>query len=151
MDLKKEYQVKQILTKDTYPVRHPVLRSGRPVATCAFGGDDLSSTIHLGLFNEDNIIGVASFMQSKHELFSEKSQYQLRGMAILKPFQGKGLGEIILSHGETLLKEQSIDLIWCNARIIAVNFYKRRGYKTKGTPFDIPNIGQHYIMYKVLT
>lgn len=147
---KKEYHVKQINAKDTYPIRHPILRSGKPIETCAFRGDDLASTIHLGLFDKDNLIGVASFMKNTHHVFAKKKQYQLRGMAILQVFQGKGLGNILLSHGEELLQQNNVELIWCNARILAINFYRRGHYKTKGVSFDIPNIGMHYLMYKFL-
>ncbi|TBN15497.1 GNAT family N-acetyltransferase [Hyunsoonleella pacifica] len=150
MLLKQDYRVKEILAEETHLVRHPVLRTGKPVNTCIFNGDDLPSTIHLGLFNNNNLVGVVSFMQVKHEAFIETPQYQLRGMAILKTYQGKGLGNILLEYGETLLKQKNIDLIWCNARKIAVNFYKRRGYKIKGTSLNISDIGEHFMMYKVL-
>lgn len=150
MLVKKEYQVKEISAEETYLVRHPVLRTGKPIATCAFVGDNLASTIHLGLFHKNNIIGVVSFMQTKHELFNKTSQYQLRGMAILQPYQGKGLGNILLQYGEALLANKNVDLIWCNARKKALNFYKRRAYKIKGTSFNISDIGAHFRMYKVL-
>ena len=150
MATKEDYQVKQILAKETYLVRHPILRTGKPLETCAFSGDDLPSTIHLGLFNNSSIIGVASFMKNNNNEFFKKSQYQLRGMAIIETFQGKGLGKMLLRKGEQLLKDKKTGLIWCNARIKAINFYKRNGYKITGVPFEIPEIGKHYIMYKLI-
>lgn len=150
MATKEDYQVKQILAKETYLVRHPILRTGKPLETCAFSGDDLPSTIHLGLFNNSSIIGVASFMKNNKNEFFKKSQYQLRGMAIIETFQGKGLGKMLLRKGEQLLKDKKTGLIWCNARIKAINFYKRNGYKITGVPFEIPEIGEHYIMYKLI-
>ena len=71
-------------------------------------------------------------------------------MAVLKPLQGKGLGKTILRHGEVLLKEKNVNIIWCNAREIAVNFYKKNGYQIIGESFNIKDIGLHYAMYKVL-
>ncbi|GAL68931.1 hypothetical protein JCM19301_2950 [Jejuia pallidilutea] len=50
MATKEDYQIMQICAKETYPVRHPVLRTGKPIETCAFNGDDLPSTMHIGLF-----------------------------------------------------------------------------------------------------
>jgi ribosomal protein S18 acetylase RimI-like enzyme len=150
MATKEDYQIMQICAKETYPVRHPVLRTGKPIETCAFNGDDLPSTMHIGLFYKNTIVGVASFMKTNNNQFSKQLQYQLRGMAILETFQGKGLGKLVLNYGEALLKNKDTELIWCNARTAAVNFYKRRDYKITGTPFNIAEIGEHYTMYKVL-
>lgn len=151
MAAKEEFSVKEISAEETYPVRHPILRAGKPLNTCAFNGDDLETTVHLGIFNKNTVIGVASIMKTSNDLFTETLQYQLRGMAVLQEFQGKKLGKMLLEHGEDLLQERNIELIWCNARIIAVNFYKRNGYKITGDPFEIDEIGTHYKMYKTLT
>jgi predicted GNAT family N-acyltransferase len=131
-------------------VRHPVLRSGKPIESCVFDGDDLETTIHLGIFFHDELVGICSFFKNNHENISEENQYQLRGMAILNKLQGKGLGNIILSYGETLLKNKNVNTIWCNAREVAINFYKKNGYKTIGSSFNIKDIGLHYVMYKNL-
>ncbi|MEC3905491.1 GNAT family N-acetyltransferase [Tamlana sp. 2201CG12-4] len=143
-----KYQIKQISAEDTYDVRHPVLRSGKPIETCIFKGDNLETTIHLGIYYNGSIIGVCSFFYNSHKDISESNQYQLRGMAILKKYQGKGTGKTILSYGENLLKQKNINLIWCNAREVAVNFYKRNGYRTIGKSFNITDIGLHYVMSK---
>lgn len=145
------FKIKLISAKDTYAVRHPILRKGKPVETCAFNGDNLKSTFHLGLYNTNTLIGVASFMKAPNNLFDNATQYQLRGMAILKSFQGKNLGHTLLAYGENLLKQNHCNLVWCNARIVALNFYKRNGYKTIGNVFNIPEVGEHYTMYKLLT
>ena len=92
-------QIKEISSLETYSVRHPVLREGRPIEDCSFDGDDLSTTFHLGLFYEDVLVGVASFMKNNHVLFLDDNQYQLRGMAVLKTYQGKQLGDILFLHG----------------------------------------------------
>lgn len=94
------------------------------------------------------MIGVSSFFKNHHPSISKENQYQLRGMAILKEHQGKGIGNIILNYGEKFLKEKNIDIIWCNAREVAINFYKRNGYIIIGEPFTIKDIGLHYVMYK---
>lgn len=131
-------------------VRHPVLRTGKPIATCVFEGDLLKTTIHFGIFKNTRLIGVCSFFKNPNPNITEKHQYQLRGMAVLKAYQGKGLGKIILQFGEQLLKEKNTKLVWCNAREVALNFYKKNGYQIIGEPFNIKDIGLHYMMYKTL-
>jgi len=142
--------IKQISSIETYLVRHPVLRAGRPIEDCEFSGDNLESTIHLGLYYNNTLAGVATFLKQDNSVFNEGSNYQLRGMAVLKRHQGKKLGKALLKHGEALLKSKGISLVWFNAREVAISFYKRNGYTIIGDSFEIPIIGIHFVMYKKL-
>jgi len=148
--------IKQITSQETYPVRHPVLRVGRPLEDCAFNGDDLESTIHLGAFYDKELVAVASLMKNNDATFKELNHlmddnaYQLRGMAVLQNKQGHGLGKKLLQHAEVTMKEKNVSLLWFNARIIAIDFYKKLGYEINGEPFEIDRIGTHYKMYKQL-
>lgn len=147
---KNHLHIKIISAKETYPVRHPILRTGRPLEDCHFEGDDSDNTFHLGLFDKEKLIGVASFFKNTNPKFDTANQYQLRGMAILSSYQGIGLGKMILQYGENELINNSTSLIWCNAREIAVSFYEKLHYKKIGEPFYIKNIGLHYVMFKKL-
>ncbi len=140
--------IKVITPQETHSVRHPVLRAGRPIEDCMFDGDDLETTLHLGLFSNKKLIGVATFLENIKPLFKDQLQFQLRGMAILKEEQKKGFGALLLEEGERLLKNKNANLIWFNAREIATSFYKKKGYKIIGEPFEITNIGPHYLMTK---
>lgn len=144
------YEVKEISAEETIAVRHPVLRKGRPIEDCVFVGDNEASTFHLGLFESDKLIGVATFVKDCHEAFQESPQYRLRGMAVLEEHQGQGLGDVLLKAGETELKQRNIPFLWFNARKIAWNFYLRNGYNIYGEPFEMTGIGTHYVMYKSL-
>ena len=119
--------------------------------SCVFDGDNLETTIHLGIFIKNNLVGVSSFFKKSNSIISsETAQYQLRGMAVLKSYQGKGLGRILIEHGENLLKEKQIEIVWCNAREVAINFYKKNNYHIIGEAFILKDIGLHYTMYKNL-
>ena len=41
-----------------------------------------------------------------------------------------------------------VDVLWCNARMVAIRFYKSLGFKIIGDIFNIEGIGPHYYMYK---
>jgi GNAT superfamily N-acetyltransferase len=69
-------------------------------------------------------------------------------MAILQEYQGKKYGKQLLLGCEMYVLGQKPDLIWFNAREIAVPFYENSGYKIVGEPFEINEIGTHYIMFK---
>lgn len=145
-----KFYIREISSQETFKVRHPVLRQGRPIEDCAFEGDELETTIHLGLYINEQLISVATFLSNKNDIFPEIRQYQLRGMAVLKSYQGQQLGQYILKHGEQLLTEKRVVRVWLNAREHAVNFYKNNHYQIVGQPFEINKVGMHYVMTKRL-
>lgn len=141
-------EIKKISSRDTFLVRHPILREGKPIESCQFDGDDLEITTHFGLFIDKNITGVLSVFKNNNVIFSSENQFQIRGMAILKDFQRKGFGDELIKHAEVYIKSQFGKLIWFNARESAVPFYEKLGYIKIGEPFFIADIGIHYIMKK---
>ena len=142
--------IKKISAEETFTVRHPVLRKGKPIESCHFDGDELATTQHFGLFENNQLEGVISLFENSHSLFKDKRQAQIRGMAVLENNQGKGFGRLLVEHAESALKLQNIDLIWFNARENAVGFYQKLGYEIIGNAFDIKDVGIHYVMWKRL-
>jgi len=143
--------IKQISALDTFPVRHPVLRDGKPVESCHFDGDNLQSTIHFGLFESDKLRAVISLFEKKNSRFETDKQFQIRGMAVLQQHQKKGFGEILILNAEHYCVQEGSNLIWFNARQTAVGFYQKMGYAVIGMPFQIEDVGEHVVMYKKLT
>ena len=141
-------EIKKINSIDTYPVRHEVLRKGKPIETCQFKGDDDENTIHFGLYQNERLIGIISIFKEKNDLFSETNQFQIRGMAVLEAFQGKGFGAELIKEAENHCINLNADLIWFNARENAVPFYKKLNYIIIGDSFLIPDVGIHFAMYK---
>ncbi|MDR7209308.1 GNAT family N-acetyltransferase [Flavobacterium piscis] len=140
--------IKEISAEETFIVRQPVLRKGKPVESCIFEGDNLDTTHHFGLFENKNLTGIISLFTTSNPIFAEKKQTQIRGMAVLEEHRKKGFGEALVSYCETYCVSQDVQLIWFNARIEAVDFYKKMRYKTIGKPFDIKEVGEHFLMFK---
>lgn len=139
-------QVKQIDAKDTYRVRSTMLRPGLELTHCHFDGDFDDLTFHLGAYDSDVLASVASFYLRSHKDFKEEYQYQLRGMATLKDYQHRGYSRSLLKTAFPLIKANHVNLLWCNAREEAVDFYKKAGFEIKSDIFQIPDIGAHYLM-----
>lgn len=142
--------IKEIPSKETYIVRQPVLRKGKPIESCIFEGDDLNTTHHFGLFDNEELTGIISLFRQTNTIFADENQAQIRGMAVLDSHQKKGFGEALVKHCENYCKETNTDLIWFNARTSAVGFYKKMNYQIIGKPFDIKDVGEHYLMFKKL-
>jgi ribosomal protein S18 acetylase RimI-like enzyme len=137
--------IKKISAADTYPIRLEILRKNIPLPY-KFTGDLDSDTFHLGVFQNSKIIAVSSFMKVKNNNFSGE-QFQLRGMATLIEFQGLGAGRLMMQEALSILRALNIDCLWCNARLVAIEFYKKAGLQTFGEKFTIPYIGDHYLMF----
>lgn len=142
-------QVKQIDYRDTYPIRHQMLRPGRPIETCHFEGDDNDLTFHLGAYVDEKLASVASFYFKSHpEIKDQEYQYQLRGMATLPEYQNQGLSRALLKTAFPIIQNNHVKLLWCNARVGAAGFYENCGFIRVGEEFEIPDVGPHYLMLK---
>lgn len=145
-----EIAIREIATSETYAVRHPVLRPGRPLESCYYPKDDDSQTFHLGAFLDGKLCGVATYLQDRHPDFTNLLQYRLRGMAVLQECQGLGLGRQLVEAAELRLMQLDCELVWFTAREAAEGFYARLGYQRIGEYYDEPLLGPHCYMYKRL-
>ena len=133
-------------------LRHRLLRVGLPKESAQFPGDELPATWHLAVFNSRDIdappISCASFMLNSYQ---DEPAWQLRGMATDDGYQGKGFGGELLRCGETVIAADSnVPRFWCNARVPAIRFYEKHGWKVDSDEFEIPTAGPHRKMVKSL-
>ena len=144
------FLVKEIKPKDCYFIRHQVLWQHKSFDDCGIDIDDQEGAFHLGAYKDDQLICVASFFKQSKAKFSEKNQYRLRAIATLPSAQNTGAARALLNTAFQILKEKGQNLLWCDARIIAIGFYEKLGFEKLGDRYSIPIIGLHYLMYKTL-
>ncbi len=142
-------EIKSITAEETYPIRKAELRRNVSLSH-KMNGDEEEDTLHLGLFQEGDLLGIVSLMRSSLPSFAEQPQYQIRGMATSSAHQGRGYGKMLLAEAEKRLKALGVEFVWCNARVVALDFYRQMGYSVLGSVFELPEIGPHYKMYKRL-
>jgi ribosomal protein S18 acetylase RimI-like enzyme len=147
--------IERVEKHKVYPLRLQVLRPGGVLSDCVFPGDEDAHTLHLAAFDSGTeLVGVASFYRaSLHAVFGDHP-VQLRGMATHPSVRGKGYGKALVrfalhffSANEADLSEKAPDVMWCNAREVAVLFYESLGFQIASPRFDIPGIGAHRVMY----
>lgn len=139
--------LKKIAVEETYPLRIDILRNGKAI-NFHFVGDTNKDTIHLGAFLDNRCIGIVTLIPNSHKTFPNILTYQLRGMAVEKSLQKQGVGKFLIAESLRFLRDGGkCEILWCNARIIAIEFYKKMGFSTKGNKFQIPNVGPHYMMF----
>ena len=141
-------RIQFIKTAETYPLRLQVLRPGGEPEDAHFATDRTDGAFHLGARSGNSVIAIASFHPEKHAGLKGWKQFRLRGMATHPDHVGKGIGKAMLTFAMDHLKAQHADLLWCNARVLAVPFYEKLGFIREGPEFDIPGIGGHFLMHR---
>jgi ribosomal protein S18 acetylase RimI-like enzyme len=142
--------VEQARLEDVIEIRHKILRAGQPRTNCYYPEDSYKNTIHFIAKKNEEIIGCASIYKESHADFTLRESWRIRGMAVLESFQGQAVGTHLLETCINHAIKMKGDVIWCNARIDAVKFYKHSGFKIIGSEFEIPDIGPHFLLAKNL-
>ncbi|MFD0795055.1 GNAT family N-acetyltransferase [Mucilaginibacter litoreus] len=143
--------IKFISADDVLPIRNEVLREGElTLDECRFQNDDQEGAFHLGFFVDEELVSVASFHPQGYKDFKGRA-YQLRGMATLENYRGKGYGNMLVNFAITYLRGQQVNYMWCNARKKAVPFYLSVGFEVISPEFNISGIGPHHVMYVKIT
>jgi N-acetylglutamate synthase-like GNAT family acetyltransferase len=123
-------------------LRYKMLRQpwGQPIDTAR---DELESK-SLNIFIEDNgkVVACARLQENEGRIG------QIRYMAVADDYQGRGLGQLLLSYIEKKAKERALEKIELQARENAVGFYSRHGFITREKTFLLWNTIQHYLMEK---
>lgn len=131
-------------------LRGEVLRPGQPPEQLVFDADDAPETLHAAVILGGTVVAVATVIRQECPTMSAPSAWRLRGMATSASMRGRGLGAALLSHCEEHARAHGGALLWCNARVGARAFYERAGMEVAGERFDIPPIGEHFLMTKAL-
>jgi predicted GNAT family N-acyltransferase len=140
------FEIRRITAAETIPLRHSVLRPGRPVEQAHFPGDDDPRTAHFGGFKDGHLLCVASLFASALPGEERAQAFQLRGMAADPVARGLGLGTALVKACAQHAGNNRAKLLWCNARTSAAGFYSRLGFEIVGNEFDIPDVGPHFRM-----
>ncbi len=159
--------VEQVRVELVRPLRHAVLRPGRPFEEAVFGSDGHPEALHFAAYDGDAVVGVVSV--SPEEVPEDRPGagtpgWRIRGMAVAEDHRSSGVGGLLLEHalrttaaaglGPRFAEERGAGvparvMTWCNARLRAVPFYERHGFTAYGPEFDAPGIGPHRFMSRV--
>lgn len=130
---------------DYYTVRYNELRKpwGQPAGSERDDKEELA--LHYALFSANELVGVLRVDRT-----DKPDTVQFRFMAIAKGHQGKGFGELLMSHAENEARSKGIKTVILHAREVALNFYKKLGYDTIEKSHLLFGEIQHFLMKKEL-
>jgi GNAT superfamily N-acetyltransferase len=136
--------VRRARAEEVFPLRHAVLRPGRPVTASVYGQDD--SALHLGAWDDGLLVGCATVFPDPwpggpEAPDPEPAAWRLRGMAVEPSRQWTGLGRQVLAAAVAAAWEGGAPLLWANARTAALPFYAAAGWTVAGEEFLAADTG----------
>ena len=148
MTTQSQVEINKVDAENIRSLRHSELRKGQDFSTTSYLKDYEEGTFHMACIVDEKIVTCATFYPEKSIKIKSDNAYRLRGMATDSNSQRKGYATDLMIESFKELKEKKSNLLWCNARLVAVDFYEALGFKIIGELFDIKGIGPHYYMYK---
>jgi GNAT superfamily N-acetyltransferase len=139
-----DVRIGEVPISATRMLRQSVLRPHETVEQIA--GDEPAEAFAAGGFDGERLIAVGIVAPS-----GEPGRWKVRGMATAPGERGRGVGrgvlDALLEHART----HGGTRVWCNARVPAKSFYERAGFHACSDVFDVPPIGPHLVMERVLS
>ena len=132
--------IEQIRPELTWKLRQQVLYPAQKLYEMELAEDE--GGWHFGAFKDDALVGVVS-------LFSVDDIFQFRKLAIADAVQKMGIGSSLLSYITGFSKSEGAEMLWCNARTTAINFYLKAGFVQTGNVFS-KNGFDYEIMQKAI-
>jgi GNAT superfamily N-acetyltransferase len=146
-----DYLVEQVPTSEVLVLRMSVLRDGTPSQDPRYADDDAEGSVNLGIRESGILVACSTWLPRTWPLDVDAPATQLRGMAVAKHLQSKGLGRILLDAGISRAKSLDSTYVWARARDNALYFYERNGFATVGDQFidEASGLGHHLVMIKM--
>lgn len=129
---------------DALRIREKVFVQGQGVPQNIEIDKDEAYCVHFVLYtNNQKAAATLRFLPKDDHLL------YLQRMAVLKQFQGKGYGKILIEHALSFAKEQGFNEIILHSQLPAIGFYQKLGFETFGEEFEEAGI-KHVNMKKML-
>ncbi len=142
---------RRLQPEDIQQLRNEVLWPHKTFENCILETDRLSTTFHFGVQIDDLTVATVTFQEESSSKLPQEKQYRLRAMAVREGYRGQGFGDAIVEEGVKYLSSLGIQVVWCDARVAALNFYRRLQFEEFEEEYEIPIIGRHRFMWKVLS
>src|SRR5438445_4513625 len=140
--------VRRVPVEITLPLRQQVLRPHQALDELRLPGDDDPDTGHFAALAEDGMVVGTASVRREPAPWARGGAWRLRGMTTAEVHRNAGIGTAVMRAVLDHVASRGGGLLWCHARVPAVGFYQRAGFKTRGRPFDEPHIGPHIAMQR---
>jgi len=140
--------VRKVEAADTLALRQRVLRPHQTIDELAREMDERDA-VYFAAVEDGAVIGTASVHREAPPWAAEDlGAWRLRGMATDAARRHQRVGTAVLNAVVEYVRERGADVLWCNARATAIEFYMRAGFTTRGESWEEPMIGTHVAMQR---
>ncbi|MCX7545581.1 GNAT family N-acetyltransferase [Marinicella gelatinilytica] len=130
----RQYHINEPCYLTAWVLREQVLRAPLGLSLTAKDRHIDQNCWHFGLFKNNQIIATVTI--EPQDVANDKPQHvKLRQMVVSPDFQNQGLGQKLIKNTEQALHEKSVTSIILAARLPAVKFYQKLGYKPQGSVY----------------
>ena len=119
--------IEQIRPELTWHLRQKVLYPAQKLYEMEMD-EDLDG-IHFGAFTNNKLIAIVSLFEVK------SGDFQFRKFAVDAEYQGKRIGNELLTYITNFARNEGGKRLWCNARSTATGFYDKNGFSHTGEFF----------------
>lgn len=146
------FDVGTATTAEILPLRMSVLRDGTPSRDPRYAEDDHETTVHLVARGAAGVIvATSSWLPRPFPPEPDTPGIQLRGMAVDKTLQSRGVGALLLAAGIERARGLGATNVWARARDSALAFYERNGMLIAGGAFtdDATGMSHHLVVLRL--
>src|SRR3990170_5580295 len=118
-----EILIREVPIEDVWHMRQKVMYPDETIDFVKLENDEQG--LHLGLY-------IANTLASVISVFENGDEIQFRKFATQTAMQGKGYGTTLLQHVMDWAASTGKKSIWCNARLMATEMYRKFGMQTVG-------------------
>jgi predicted GNAT family N-acyltransferase len=142
------YVIELVTRDEVLSLRHTVFRPHLPPSSAEYPEDNRPGIFHLGVRDDSGtLISCVTFLP---EPFDGEPAWRFRGMATAAAHRNHGIGGRLLAAGLAEVAVRGGNLVWCNGRSAAADFYQRHGFTVSGEEFDLPPIGKHLVFVRTV-
>jgi GNAT superfamily N-acetyltransferase len=124
--------IEQIPLALTLQIRHTAMYPDENPDAVELPDDE--DGFHFGLFDHNTLISVVSWFRRN------EAEAQFRKLATLEEFRNSGYATLLMKYVIDFSESENIRTLWANARVNALSFYKKLGFKETSEIFRKRNI-----------
>ena len=136
-------ELRRATADEIFPLRHAVLRPGKPESASVYPDDD--TAVHIGAWEGGTLVGCATVFpdpwKGSHDWPADDAAWRLRGMAVDPSRHRTGVGRSVLAAVVEAAVEGGAPILWANARSTALAFYEANGWVVAGEEFLTADTG----------
>lgn len=143
--------VREAALEEVRPLRHKVLRAGRPFDSTVSKDDARPEMRHLVAIAGADVVGVVSYFPEPAPSSPGESAIRFRGMAVDPAWQGRGIGRMLMDEVMRRARAAGAVIVWANGRDTAQSFYERVGFSAVGDGFldSEMHLGHHVVITRI--